>query len=1086
MLVLRKLYLGKKREDYWPQLKEELIQLVNTKNTHQLLYFLPTRKLLQWVREKAAQASNGGIVGLKLVTFQDVIKEILTVNTVKAKRLTKEGRQGVIQHIINTMVYEGLIPEYEKLAGFPGVAKAVGQAIGQIKWSGCKPEVFQKIVNIYSHSADDIQKIKSLAKIYNRYQLFLSNRGKEILGYGGILTDSEEEYWLAIEALSHMVANGQPLYGEVETLIFEQFNDFNQLQLTLIDKLLEQIPNAQIYLPLGKVHQTMPYLHSQRQQLVEWFTKRDFQVIDCQQDASNNPIQQLVDEVFQLKPKRTKNNQIVAIQGCRSKEKEIYWVAREIKKLTALKSQLDLTKIAIIVTGLTDYRDELKDVLGEEEIMLNLARETEAQRLPAFKEIFQLLKFTYSSWSKWDLVKVAQTGYFSYESRPTSDFSKIILQTAFANNIDTWLTRLKHQLNEKAPLKKAAVEEALSFVKELAAIVKPFFGEQTVSEFCQHTRNLITQLNVQGNLNNLIANNGDSYNYVFYQRDLNFFTKLLTVLQQMEEDAHILDSSHVVMNAGEFVKKLSGYLEETVIVWDHGDRQGIQVFEPASAQGLTFDYVFILGLNQGRWPKANSENWLLGDEFRKYLKKENYVLPASSHEEEMEQRQFAHCLLQANKKLFLSYENGGEKGNLLHSSFIEEVKRVFDQVHWEENHCQYLTQAQLWPDWTNASNFQHVKSYLASNKIFADSNIPSWASDKLLDWQQLENIVEIEEKRRQGKGVSWQGVMTDSQVLTKINQKFSLDQYYSATFFNDYTSCPFKFFCKRLLALELTEEAEEELTALDTGIIIHEILQQFYQNYEQIPFKEIDEGEAAEKLNEIIRQKKAQIEIEPLGQRLLFSVEWQRLEKRIKEFVAKDIAINKGAERKLAPARLEFKFGSDNSQLPHCTIKSADNTMMKIRGAIDRIDTAPNGDFIIYDYKLSTASKRGLADLKQGLDFQLLVYIIAYQANINGTGKPLGAAYYSLQDNDRNKGIWLKEHIADLGIKSRTAIGEQEWDQLIDESVELLFATYESIKMGKFPPKPKEIAKCTYCPYADICRFDKLADLIKSWQLEVN
>ena len=1077
----RKLYIGLPKARAY----EKVSSLVLQGKAPELMYFLPTSHLLQDTRERLALLSKTGFTGLKLVTFNDVIQDILKKGMVKAIRLTKEGRQGLLQYVLDELIRDGALPEYEQVSGFPGIVKSLGIAIGEIKWSGCEPEKFAQLVKRYEKSAN-LQGLLPLVKIYRKYQEMLSLRGESLLGPEGKLTDSEEEYWLALQAIVKMVQEKKVLYPGVNTLIIEEYNDFNQLQLELIQQLIQQIPNVEIYLPLSRVHKTFNHLERQRIDLVRWFEQQGFNVEYGQDHQVDRSLDHAYRELFQLQPQRIPNDNRIIVQACRNIEKELAWIAKEIKNISYNENLQSMNSICLIVPGLEDYREHIIEILNQEGISVNLAKGVEARYLPPFKELFNLFKLTFSDWGKRELISLGQAGYFSFNNRPKSGFSKIILNTTYARDIDSWLARLSAPTKDMTEGYQEQVEECIRFLKEIDTLLEPFKSKNIVQNFCNAVIVLLNKLQVQDNIIGLLKSL--EYGLELYQRDMQFLQLLLDTLKQLVGDWKVLGLEDRKITAKDFFQQLSGYLEDKIIPWGPGDKLGVQILEPALAQGLSYDYTFILGLNQGRWPRGQRENWLLGDDFRFFLEKERYMLPASTHMEEMEQRQFAHCILVPNKKLYMTYQTGGDKSTLLPSPFIEEIQRLFLEQSWDVEADLYYSQAKLWPEWPAITNYHQLENYLASTQLFQPEQLPQWYIFDNPYWTNLALRAQIEWDRQKGASNRWQGYLSSVDANKELASALNGDKRYSATFFNDYASCPFKFFCKRILKLETLEEVEEELSYLDMGTISHSVLHDFYSIYKGIPLKEVDISIATAELEKILCNKKEQLKSQPLGQRTFFALEWREMEERIKSFVAGDIEQHKAVCSPMAPQYFELVFGADkqckSKPIELDCLVEGNRENIKITGAIDRVDMAPNGDYIIYDYKLTAGVRKGLGDLLEGKDFQLLIYLLAFKQLIKPAGKPLGAAYYSLTDNDRNKGIWLKEYKDQIGLSTNILISQEQWDEVLQQGLENLFSLYRRMREGKFPPNPKDSQTCSYCDYNNICRYNKLAELSRNWQQE--
>ena len=74
------------------------------------------------------------------------------------------------------------------------------------------------------------------------------------------------------------------------------------------------------------------------------------------------------------------------------------------------------------------------------------------------------------------------------------------------------------------------------------------------------------------------------------------------------------------------------------------------------------------------------------------------------------------------------------------------------------------------------------------------------------------------------------GQLRDGELLRTLREKV-LGEGLSVSQLNNYANCPYRFFCDYVLELEALEEESLEPDARDKGIIIHEVLKDFWQEH---------------------------------------------------------------------------------------------------------------------------------------------------------------------------------------------------------------------------------------------------------------
>jgi ATP-dependent helicase/DNAse subunit B len=165
--------------------------------------------------------------------------------------------------------------------------------------------------------------------------------------------------------------------------------------------------------------------------------------------------------------------------------------------------------------------------------------------------------------------------------------------------------------------------------------------------------------------------------------------------------------------------------------------------------------------------------------------------------------------------------------------------------------------------------------------------------------------------------------------------------------------------------------------------------------------------------------------------------------------------------------------------------KDADGRMVtiKIRGAIDRIDLEPIPEkgkrrVVIYDYK--TGSVPSVQNIKNGLSFQLPLYLLAVQEFLGEEYEVVAGGYYQLQspNNIGKKGLFgSKEYSEQRYFKGFTKSlfeTHAEFLRMLEEYKTRAVRTAQAIKQGRFHPTilGSLDAGCDYCEYNQICRVD--------------
>ncbi|HMG36571.1 MAG TPA: PD-(D/E)XK nuclease family protein [Blastocatellia bacterium] len=541
-----------------------------------------------------------------------------------------------------------------------------------------------------------------------------------------------------------------------------------------------------------------------------------------------------------------------------------------------------------------------------------------------------------------------------------------------------------------------------------------------------------------------------------------------------------------------FIDEVTRALRAQTLEGTQADRNGVQVLEATAVRGLKFRAVFIAGLIEGGFPLRASRDWLYPHEERERLKGYGLTLEDISPETLLkEEHYFYQAACRATERLYLSrplvLEDATET---VASYYIEELKRAAVESTTEKVRRDFdgSTIQSASTGWELATEALRAEARLRYS--FGSANGQSSAAVRLISWAVSNGYLSESalrraaiERERSGRTFGrFDGQITRAELIALALDTFGVDHVFSASELSLYGKCPFKFFAQRVLGLEPRGEAAMDLTALDAGSLLHEILRRFLSLHRNRDLTSIDRAVLSRELagvaDEVFDEHERRVP--PLNPNV-----W-RIDREIRKIVLDEVLTHelelqrRSHAKRVTPAKFELAFGmrnaeSDPASVEQTLVLSTEGGEAKLRGQIDRVDLASDGTVIAYDYKLSKGA--GLEDLKAGRDLQLHIYLAALEQLFYPSSEIAGGGYYVLRGAKRGRksGLYRASKSDYTGMTTGTSVlSDEEWHSLRRRMQSRIFEFIEGARGGSFKVYPSAPGStCSYCDFRAACRYDK-------------
>jgi ATP-dependent helicase/nuclease subunit B len=518
--------------------------------------------------------------------------------------------------------------------------------------------------------------------------------------------------------------------------------------------------------------------------------------------------------------------------------------------------------------------------------------------------------------------------------------------------------------------------------------------------------------------------------------------------------------------------------------------EGVFVGPLASAQGMEFDIVHILGMVGGAFPPKLHDDAIIPDQLREELG-DNSPL-ALRDQRRIDERRLFRAALASGQKRILSYphSDGDGKRQCYPSPWLmseaEILHSKYKQIEASESEaytpirCVEL-EGMAAEEWISVIHSIHGSVLSLGGLVAAD--IHDYDIHSLAKWHDSGYRVDRHFLMRE-RSIAHRALMTerasrstaftawDGNVTSLAGRSRRLGMpgktAHSPTRLELWAKCPFRYYLKHVLEVPVLERPEEILTIspLDRGSLVHGILERFVKTLKesgQMPgYGEPWDSNHQALLMQIAEEEFAKTESLGLtGRPLLWNVVMSEIRDDLSLCLKKDSELR--AQTMTRPVEVEWRFGfGEAGQCPPVTLEIGRGQQIMFRGIIDRLDSDESGTrLFIVDYKTgSSYAYRDMRDdpLGAGTHLQLPVYALAARSAFG-------------QESKVQAGYWFIS--ARAGFDTKGMVFSEELERDFVNMVRLIVSGIEG---GLFPANPGSggagFNNCAYCEYARICPAD--------------
>ena len=571
----------------------------------------------------------------------------------------------------------------------------------------------------------------------------------------------------------------------------------------------------------------------------------------------------------------------------------------------------------------------------------------------------------------------------------------------------------------------------------------------------------------------------------------------------------VTELCNVLRSESERSYPLSEYIDKLLRIARHTNYrkktstkgETVKIVSLGELRSMEFDTVFLGDFVESRFPANYRPDPILPE------------VPYRDEEEQLCDNRFLfyRVLKSFRERLYLLIPRREREAELIPSPFLGQLKAIAD-----------IDETQEIPNPSQGSVTGFLSAYgnhvwttpTAANGEFP----PEIANMRPL----IDHVVAVEKSREEThEHLAHEGVLTTETLSAESQRQLESRQQkvYSVTELETYAKCPFQYFVNNVLKFRVEEdETEDELSSLEKGSLLHEVLFEFYNNRRESPPIGQCFEEAEQQLDEILDTKSEEHRNRRtknlIAEDNLF---WETDIEKLRVALHKWLTTERTYDLPVTPSYFEVSFGLNREPRDpelSCTTSISINNVRMI-GKIDRIDIG-NGVFNIIDYKTGS-STIGIPEILNGRSLQLPIYLQIAKKLLESHGttglEPAAGLYYKIR----------LDQFADelgIGIESQNGVTYGRYDgknwksfggtnrQLLEDEIfadrlvrvggyvqqyvdSIANGTFplitrvdtfvDSEEEGDAPITPKNRTEpCSYCDYKRVCRVGAFVEASES------
>lgn len=981
---------------------EEIKKNIQQENKKELILLIPEQFSFQADKNIIDIVGEKGNTRIKVLSFKRMAFRVFNeVGGITRQHMNSAGKIMLINRVMEEV--KGDLRAFAKAGRQQGFINTIADMITELKRYNITPDILNQAAGRLSGDEVLKNKVEDINLIYDKFDKKLHEN----------YVDAEDDLTMLADRIdrSNMLKNAEIWVDEFSSFTPQQYRVLEKLlknalrvNITLCSNCVSEsgvIDNTDVFLPVKNTEKKLLRI------IEENNIKYDKPISLCENNKDrfqhSIEIRHLARHFFSFPYKvyKEKTNEVEIFKALNIYS-EVENTARDIIKQCREK-KLRYGNIAVVTRDLDIYEKLVQVIFSEYDIPYFIDQKRDILGNPLIIFINSAMEIVANNWSYEAVFKFLKTGLVDIKKDDTDILENYVL----ANGIKgkkwketEWSYRINYSFEDTAmseyekSILKIVNETKDIITKELFKFQRDIVKSKNVKEICSSLYDFLINMQVPDKIEGWINKFKDSGNQEMINEYSQIWNNVVEFLDQMVE---VMGNEEISLR--KFIKTFNSGIEEYKIGLIPPALDQVLVGDIQRVRSQEVGALYIIGVNDGVFPRGSFEEGILTDRDREILKSNGIELAQDTKSQAFEEQFLIYTTLAIpSRYLRISYPIADSEGKTLRPSIIiSRLKKIFPNII--EN-SDIIKQGSDIESLNMISavrpTFNEMVSALRADFDGISAN-PIW-------WDALK-WYSSDEKWKEKCAIAFEGLAYNNFLepvsRDKIKKIYGKPMQLSVSRLERFVECPFAYYIQ--YGLKAKDRKIYDFSAPDIGTFIHGVLDEFSNvlEKEKMSFRELDKEWCGEAISYIVDKT---IE-EKSGYILNSSARYKYMADRLKRILTKSVwLISEHVKRGgFNPAGHEMAFGS-GKDFPPIVFKLPSGEEINFIGRVDRMDelTTESGKYIrIIDYKSGSKAFK-LSDVYYGLSLQLLVYLDAILSNKEKylSGEPLPGAilYFKIDD----------------------------------------------------------------------------------------